>query len=179
MRIFCLLFAATLFFSNDILAQLKSFPGAEGAGAFTSGGRGTAAQPTSVFEVTSLDDTNTPGTLRYALQASTTTYPHRTVVFRISGTIHLTSRLTIRGNTTIAGQTAPGDGICLADFPVVISGDNVIVRYIRCRMGDKNTLKTSPAGCGVPVAPFKPECMPLDGSGGDDALAILVVKTLS
>src|SRR5687768_17305679 len=90
----------TFLATTNIHAQLKSFPGAEGAGSFTSGGRGTAAQPTTVFEVTSLDDANTPGTLRYALQASAATYPYRTIVFRISGTIHLLSRLTIRSNTT-------------------------------------------------------------------------------
>src|ERR1051325_2687737 len=125
-------------FINKVHAQQPAFPGAEGAGMYTSGGRGTTAQPTTVFEVTSLDDTNTPGTLRYAVQASSTTYPYRTIVFRVSGTIHLQSRLNIRGNTTIAGQTAPGDGICLADWPVAISGDNVILRYLRIRMGDRN-----------------------------------------
>jgi uncharacterized protein YdeI (BOF family) len=146
-----------------VTAQQIAFPGAEGAGRFTSGGRGTASVPTTVFEVTHLKDDKTVGSLRYAL---TQTATHRTIVFRVSGTIYLTSKLNIRGNTTIAGQTAPGAGICLADYPVVISGDNVILRYIRCRMGDKNQLKTSPANCGVPVAPFTPACMPLDGSGG-------------
>ncbi|MEO6730625.1 MAG: T9SS type A sorting domain-containing protein [Ferruginibacter sp.] len=163
---------------NKAEAQQQAFPGAEGCGMYTSGGRGTMAQPTTVFEVTSLEDTNTPGTLRYAVQASSTTYPHRTIVFRVSGTIHLLSKLNVRGNTTIAGQTAPGDGICLADFPLVISGDNVILRYLRLRMGDKNQLKTSPAGCGVPVAPFTPACTPIDGSGGDDALGNLGNKNI-
>lgn len=156
-------------------AQQIAFPGAEGAGRFTSGGRGTVAVPTTVFEVTHLNDDNSAGSLRYAL---TQTATHRTIVFRVSGTIHLTSKLNIRANTTIAGQTAPGDGICLADYPVVISGDNVILRYIRCRMGDKNQLKTSPAGCGIPVAPFTAACMPLDGSGGDDALGNLGNKNI-
>ena len=156
-------------------AQQIAFPGAEGAGRFTSGGRGTVSVPTTVFEVTHLNDDNSAGSLRYAL---TQTATHRTIVFRVSGTIHLTSKLNIRANTTIAGQTAPGDGICLADYPVVISGDNVILRYIRCRMGDKNQLKTSPANCGVPVAPFTAACMPLDGSGGDDALGNLGNKNI-
>lgn len=159
----------------SVTAQQISFPGAEGAGRFTSGGRGTASAPTTVFEVTHLNDDNSVGSLRYALTQPAT---HRTIVFRVSGTIRLTSKLNIRSNTTIAGQTAPGGGICLADYPVVISGDNVILRYIRCRMGDKNQLKTSPANCGLPVAPFTPACMPLDGSGGDDALGNLGNKNI-
>ena len=123
--------------SNPVLAQrLPAFPGAEGAGRYVTGGRGTATSPTTVFEVTSLLDSNTPGTLRYALGA---TAASRTIVFRVCGTIHLTSALRIsRANTTIAGQTAPGDGICLADYPVSVNADNVIVRFLRFRMGDKN-----------------------------------------
>ena len=86
---------------------LVAFPGAEGAGRFTSGGRGTAAAPTTVFEVTNLLDDNKPGSLRYALSQPAAA---RTVVFRVSGTIHLLSPLEIkRANTTVAGQTAPGD----------------------------------------------------------------------
>ncbi|HTN20908.1 MAG TPA: T9SS type A sorting domain-containing protein [Pelobium sp.] len=139
-------------------AQTKSFPGAEGVGAFTSGGRGTSAIPTTVFEVTNLTDVNSPGSLRYALSASAT---YRTIVFRVSGTIHLNSRLSIKGNTTIAGQTAPGGGICIADYPVSIGGDNVIIRYLRFRMGDKNQNKGM-----------------VDGSGGDDALGDLGHKNI-
>ena len=156
-------------------AQQIAFPGAEGAGRFSTGGRGTVSAPTTVFEVTHLNDDNSVGSLRYALGQTAT---HRTVVFRVSGTIHLTSRLTIRSNTTIAGQTAPGDGICLADYPVVISGDNVIVRYIRIRMGDKNQLITTPANCGVPVSPFTAACMPTTNSGGDDAFGNLGGKNI-
>lgn len=156
-------------------AQQIAFPGAEGAGRFATGGRGTASTPTTVFEVTHLNDDNSVGSLRYALSQTAT---HRTVVFRVSGTIHLTSRLTIRSNTTIAGQTAPGDGICIADYPVVISGDNVIVRYIRIRMGDKNQLITTPANCGVPVSPFTAACMPTTNSGGDDAFGNLGGKNI-
>ncbi|WP_230471357.1 pectate lyase family protein [Hymenobacter jejuensis] len=131
-------------------AQQVAFPGAEGAGRFTSGGRGTASSPTTVFEVTNLADDTKPGSLRYAL---TQPAEHRTVVFRVSGTIHLNSPLTIsKSNTTIAGQTAPGDGICLADYPVSIKANNLIVRFMRFRMGDKNQNQGQ-----------------VDGAGGDDA----------
>ncbi len=154
-----------------VQAQLPAFPGAEGAGSLTSGGRGSSSAPTTVYEVTSLSDaagaSTTAGTLRYALTQTATS---RTIVFRVSGTIHLTSALKIaKANTTIAGQTAPDGGICLADYPVSINANNVIVRYMHFRMGDKNELKTSPASCGVPVTPFSASCMPLNGSGGDDA----------
>jgi hypothetical protein len=161
--------------SHIAFSQQIAFPGAEGAGKWTSGGRGTPSALTTVYEVTNLTDANSPGSLRYAVSATAT---YRTIVFRVSGTIHLTSKLNIKANTTLAGQTAPGDGICIADYPVAISGDNVIVRYMRFRMGDKNQLKTSPSGCGVPVAPFTAACMPLDGSGGDDAFGNLGNKNI-
>jgi hypothetical protein len=120
------------------LAQQPAFPGAEGAGKFTTGGRGSLSEPTTVYEVTNLADDKKPGSLRYALTQEASS---RTIVFRVSGIIHLNSRLVIGSNTTIAGQTAPGDGICIADYPVSIVGDNVIVRYMRFRMGDKNQNK--------------------------------------
>jgi pectin methylesterase-like acyl-CoA thioesterase len=153
-----LLTMLALIWSYGSHAQQPAFPGAEGAGMYTSGGRGTPAVPTTVFEVTNLLDDGLPGSLRYALSANAT---YRTVVFRVSGTIHLTSRLTIKANTTIAGQTAPGDGICIADHNVSISGDNVIVRYIRFRLGDRYQKKTDANG------------NPIDGSGGDDAFGAL------
>jgi hypothetical protein len=124
---------------TNISAQQISFPGAEGAGRFTSGGRGTSTVATTVYEVTNLNDDNNPGSLRYAMGVSAATAPYRTIVFRVSGTIHLNSALSLnKANTTIAGQTAPGDGICIADYPVSISANNLIVRFIRFRLGDKN-----------------------------------------
>ncbi|RYY40130.1 MAG: T9SS type A sorting domain-containing protein [Chitinophagaceae bacterium] len=120
-------------------AQQPAFPGAEGAGRYASGGRGTASTMSTVYEVTNLNDDNNPGSLRYALQVSQATAPYRTIVFRVGGTIHLNSPLSIRSNVTLAGQTAPGGGICVADHPVLIAGNNIIVRHLRFRLGDKNS----------------------------------------
>jgi pectate lyase len=107
-------------------AEVPAFPGAEGFGAVATGGRGGA-----VYEVTNLDDAG-PGSLRDAVSQG-----NRTVVFRVSGTIELKKRLVLtKPNITIAGQTAPGDGICLRNHTFEVSTQNVIVRYLRSRLGD-------------------------------------------
>ena len=113
----------------------------EGGGAAVKGGDGGTVYRVSRLDDASDSNTGRPmaGTLRYAVNQTGA----RRVIFTTSGTIHLTSELRIKtGNITIDGQSAPGDGICIADYPLVINSDNVIVRFIRVRLGDESNTES-------------------------------------
>jgi pectate lyase len=106
---------------------VPAFPGAWGGGMFTTGGRGG-----KVIAVTSLADSG-PGTLR----AAASEHGPRIVVFRVAGTIKLNSDIDINHpDITIAGQSAPGDGICIANGSLNINTRNVILRHLRVRRGN-------------------------------------------
>ncbi|HWA26813.1 MAG TPA: hypothetical protein VG734_14235 [Lacunisphaera sp.] len=125
-------------------ARRIAFPTAEGYGRFAQGGRGGR-----VIAVTNLDDSG-PGSLRAAVEAE----GPRTVVFDVSGRIELKSRLIVRppnSQLTVAGQTAPGLGICLSNFNFGILGaHDVVIRYLRVRPG--NTSGTTLDGMGMATA---------------------------
>ncbi len=122
-RYFFLLLA--LLFSGQLYAQQLAFPSAEGFGRYATGGRGG-----EVYHVTNLNDSG-PGSFRDAVSQ-----PDRIVVFDVGGVIRLESRVTVSPNLTIAGQTAPGDGISIYGNGLSYTGaNNTITRYIRIRMG--------------------------------------------
>jgi pectate lyase len=141
-KVILLLVFAHMFMHVNLLSQVIAFPGAEGFGKYTTGGRGG-----DIYIVSNLNDSG-PGSFREAV----TKKNKRIIVFQVAGTIHLQTKLTILGDVTIAGQTAPGDGICIADQSVGLGGDNIIIRYLRFRLGDK----------------FQRGDM-VNGNGGDDA----------
>lgn len=117
--------------ASESVAELKAFPSAEGYGRVATGGRGGR-----VVEVTNLNDAG-PGSLRAAIDE---TGP-RTIVFTVSGVINIKSKLLVtgtkgNGNFYLAGQTAPGKGICIHGWTFgMIGGEHVIVRHIRTRIG--------------------------------------------
>jgi hypothetical protein len=110
-----------------IVETANAFPGVEGFGKNTTGGRGG-----KIIFVTNLNDAGA-GSFREAVMTS----GKRIVMFTISGNIELKSRINIiSGDLTIAGQSAPGDGICIQNYEVVVSASNVIIRFMRFRLGD-------------------------------------------
>lgn len=112
-----------------INAQTLAFPGAEGFGRFAEGGRNG-----EVYYVTNLND-NGAGSFRDAVSQS-----NRTILFKVGGVIQIKERIAVKPNITIAGQTAPGEGITIYGNSISFTGaDNTICRYIRFRMGKKGT----------------------------------------
>ncbi len=123
-------------------ASIPAFPGAEGGGAFSFGGRGG-----KVYVVSSLADSGS-GTLREACEQGGA----RTVVFNVAGIIRLKSPLIIRAPyITIAGQTAPGDGVCVAGESVWINTHDVVIRYMRFRRGETNVGRRDDSIGGNPI----------------------------
>src|SRR5580765_8125169 len=123
--------SATLTIYAPGAAPLPASPGAEGSGAITPGGRGG-----DVYHVINLSDSG-PGSLRFGVQNAV---GPRTIVFDVSGTIYLQTKLSInKPFLTFAGQTAPGDGVTVAGWTTAVTDTHdVIVRYLRFRPGDLN-----------------------------------------
>lgn len=131
----CIIAIMAVCFAHAQENAILAFPGADGYGKNATGGRGG-----EVCYVTRLDDCPdnnlVEGTLRWALRHNNGGKP-RTILFKTSGTIYLTSKLRFEyPNVSILGQTAPGGGICLAGYNMYISKNNVIIRHIRFRAGD-------------------------------------------
>ena len=110
-----------------------AFPGAEGGGMYATGGRGTSIHV--IYSLEDNQDNPEPGTLRYALERAS---GPRVIVFAVAGRINLSFPIELKhGQVTILGQTAPGDGICVSGFPFIVTADDVVIRYMRFRMGDE------------------------------------------
>jgi len=120
--------------TDTVEFKTKAFPTAEGGGMYTSGARRALDNDKNieVYHVTNLNDSG-EGSFRDAVSKD-----NRIIVFDVSGMIDLNSRVSISGdNLTILGQTAPGDGICFRGNSVKVNGNNIILRYLRFRVGSK------------------------------------------
>ncbi|MBI9057491.1 MAG: pectate lyase [Labilibaculum sp.] len=128
MSFLTLLLAINLFLIDSVKSQkVIAFPGADGAGKYSTGGRGGM-----VYTVSNLNDEGL-GSLRFGVKLKIP----RIIVFAVNGRIELKSPLEITTNDlTIAGQSAPGEGICLSGYGIIIKADNVIIRYLKIRPGD-------------------------------------------
>ena len=145
-----LLLTLTVLFGTAMLAhaedtKLLAFPTAEGYGRYATGGRGG-----KTYVVTTLEDcpenSLKKGTFRWAVKQP----GKKIVTFAVCGTIYLTSALDMNcGDLTVLGQTAPGDGVCLADYPVTISCENAIIRYMRFRLGQRQVANHEGDGFGI------------------------------
>lgn len=126
---------AFLFIFIGLRAEVPAFPGAEGFGRLATGGRGGLVYFVNTLEDNTIGNATThEGSLRWCLSRSGV----KTILFKVSGTIFLKTSLSITTpNITIAGQSAPGGGVTLGGSPVTISADNVVLRYLRFRMGDE------------------------------------------
>lgn len=123
-------------------AKIPAFPGAEGGGAYSFGGRGG-----KVITVTNLNDSG-PGSFREACEQGGA----RIVVFNVAGIIQLKSPIIVRAPyITIAGQTAPGDGVCIAGESFWVNTHDVVVRHMRFRRGETNVGRRDDAFGGNPV----------------------------
>ncbi len=131
----CAILTATTTMAQDNTSQVPAFPGAEGYGKYTTGGRGGKVYIVNTLEDYDKGETPIEGSFRRAIEKKGA----RTVVFAVAGNIMLKRKLDItKDSITIAGQTAPAPGICVAGHQIRIKANNVIIRYMRFRLGDIN-----------------------------------------
>lgn len=159
----------TCVFSDDVsvaATSLPAFPGAEGGGMWTTGAR--ASSSATIVHVTNLNDKGT-GSLREAVSKD-----NRVIVFDVAGTIKLESSLSIsKNNLTILGQTAPGDGICIRGANTYVTGDNIIIRYLRFRMGTTNETQELNSAADV-LAYIKDHAVYEDAFGANDSTNLII-----
>lgn len=142
-KLFSLLMVSILSVAQMMAAEVPAFPGAQGFARYTtSGGRG--ASKARIYHVTRLADDSNKGSLRWAVSQTSPSI----IVFDVSGYIDLKSDLKIgKSNITIAGQTAPGDGITIRYYTVTVAADNVIMRFLRFRRSQVKDVNDGADAC--------------------------------